>query len=68
MPYEIYAINTQRVTGTELASRLRSIYANRPTKTLIVRGAPGATYQDVVTAMDVARGAGVVAIGLTKAR
>ena len=27
-----------------------------------------ATYQDVVTAMDIARGAGVVAIGLTKAR
>ena len=68
MPNEIYAINTQRVAGTELASRLRSIYANRPTKTLIVRGAPGATYQDVVTAMDIARGAGVVAIGLTKAR
>jgi biopolymer transport protein ExbD len=31
-----------------------------------VRGAPGVTYQDVVTAMDIARGAGVVAIGLTK--
>jgi biopolymer transport protein ExbD len=25
-------------------------------------------YQEVVTAMDIARGAGVVAIGLTKAR
>lgn len=68
MPNETYVINTQRVAGAELASRLRSIYDNRPTKTLIVRGAPGATYQDVVTAMDIARGAGVVAIGLTKAR
>jgi len=54
--------------GTALASRLRSIYENRPTKTIIMRGGPGATYQDVVTAMDIARGAGVVAIGLTKAR
>ena len=68
MPNETYAINTQRVTGAALASRLRAIYENRPTKTIIVRGGPGATYQDVVTAMDIARGAGVVAIGLTKAR
>ena len=68
MPNQTYAINTQRVTGTALASRLRSIYENRPTKTIIVRGGPGTTYQDVVTAMDIARGAGVVAIGLTKAR
>ena len=66
LPNATYAINTQHVAGAQLAARLRSIYANRPTKTLIVRGAPGSTYQDVVTAMDIARGAGVVAIGLTK--
>ena len=66
LPNANYAINTQQVAGAQLATRLRSIYANRPTKTLIVRGAPGVTYQDVVTAMDIARGAGVVAIGLTK--
>jgi biopolymer transport protein ExbD len=68
MPNATYAINTQRVAGSELASRLRAIYANRPTKTIIVRGTPGVRYQEVVTAMDIARGAGVVAIGLTKAR
>ena len=66
LPNATYAINTQRVAGAQLAARLRSIYANRPTKTLIVRGAAGVTSQDVVTAMDIARGAGVVAIGLTK--
>ena len=68
LPNAAYAINTQPVAGPQLASRLRSLYANRPTKMIIVRGAPGVTYQDVVTAIDIARGAGVVAIGLTKMR
>lgn len=44
--------------------RLRALYAGRPTKTIIVRAVVGVRYQDVVTAVDVARGAGVVAIGL----
>ena len=68
LPNAAYTINMQPVDGAQLSARLRSIYGNRPTKTLIVRGTPGVTYQDVVTAMDVARGAGVVAIGLTKMR
>lgn len=33
-------------------------------KTLIIRAAPGVRYQEVVTAVDVAKGAGVVAVGL----
>ena len=68
MPNATYTINTQPVGEAQLAARLRSICADRPTKTLIVRGTPGVTYQEIVTAMDVARGAGVVAIGLTKMR
>ena len=63
-PNATYAINSRVVAGSELASRLRSIYAGRPEKTIIVRGTPGVRYQEVVTAMDVAKGAGVVAIGL----
>ena len=63
-----YAINTEAVAGAQLAARLRAIYTGRATKTIIVRGAPGVRYQDVVTAVDIAKGAGVVAIGLTKAR
>ena len=63
-PNASYAINTQPVSATELGSRLRAIYAGRPTKTIIVRAAPGVRYQEVVTAVDVAKGAGVVAIGL----
>jgi biopolymer transport protein ExbD len=63
-PNAMYAINTQPVAQAELEARLRGIYEGRSTKTIIVRAAAGVTYQDVVTAVDVARGAGVVAIGL----
>ena len=67
-PNAMYAINTQAVSRAELATRLRSIYDGRPTKTILVRGATGVRYQDVVTAVDIARGAGVVAIGLASGR
>jgi biopolymer transport protein TolR len=59
-----YAINTQPVSAPQLAGRLRSIYEGRSEKTLIVRATPGVRYQEVVTAMDIAKAAGVVAIGL----
>lgn len=59
-----YAINTQPVSAPDLAPRLRAMYTGRPTKTIIVRAARGVRYQEVVTAMDIAKGAGVVAIGL----
>jgi len=67
-PNATYAINTQSVAGPQLAARLRAIYDGRPTKTIIVRGAPGVSYQDVITAVDIAKGAGVVAIGLMKVK
>jgi biopolymer transport protein ExbD len=67
-PNAQYTINTQVVQGAQLAARLRAIYDGRPTKTILVQAAPGVRYQDVVTAMDIAKGAGVVAIGLTKPR
>ena len=67
-PNATYTINMQAVRGDELADRLREIYAGRPTKTIMVRGAAGVTFQDVVTAVDVAKGAGVVAIGLAPRR
>lgn len=63
-PNASYLINQRPVTAAELDARLRAIYAGRPTKTIIIRGDRGVRYQDVITAMDVARGAGVVAIGL----
>jgi len=63
-PGAIYAINSRVVAGAQLASQLRAIYDGRPEKTLIVRAAPGVRYQEVVTAVDIAKGAGVVGVGL----
>ena len=63
-PGATYAINTRAVAGSQLAGQLRAIYEGRPEKTLIVRAAPGVRYQEVVSAIDVAKGAGVVSIGL----
>ena len=59
-----YAVNQQAVAPTELGSFLRRLYAGRPDKTIIVRGARAASYQAVITAMDLARGAGVAVIGV----
>ena len=63
-PNAMYAINTQLVSGPQLDARLHAIYDGRPMKTILVRAAPGVRYQEVVTAIDVAKGAGVVAVGL----
>jgi len=63
-PSAVYAINTQLVPASELAGRLRALYEGRPEKAIIVRAAPGVRYQEMVTALDIAKGAGVVAIGL----
>ena len=63
-PNAMYAINSRVVAGSRLAGQLRVIYDARPEKTLIVRAAPGVRYQEVVSAIDIAKGAGVVAVGL----
>jgi biopolymer transport protein ExbD len=59
-----YRVNTRPVPGDHLANELRAIYQNRPDKTLIVRGDRTARYQEVVTAVDVAREAGVTVVGI----
>jgi len=58
-----YRINTQAVTPEALEDRLREIYANRAEKILFVKAAPDVIYQDVISAMDAARGAGVEVLG-----
>ena len=67
-PNGVYAIDQTPTTRSELASRLRAIYDGRPTKTILIRGHPDVRYQDVVSAIDVARGAGVVAVGVATHR
>lgn len=63
-PNATYAINTQVVAASQLDARLHAIYDGRPEKKILVRATAGVRYQDVVTAIDVAKGAGVVAVGL----
>lgn len=67
-PSSSYAVNTHFVQPGQLESHLRRLYAGRPDKTIIVRATPGVRYQEVVTAIDIAKGAGVVAVGLDGGR
>ncbi|HSE67636.1 MAG TPA: biopolymer transporter ExbD [Gemmatimonadales bacterium] len=62
-----YAINTQPVPVDQLDTQLHAIFDARPAKLLFVKSAPTRLYQDVIDAMDVARGAGVQVIGFTPA-
>jgi biopolymer transport protein ExbD len=64
LPGERYAVNTEPVTKDRLLERLKEIYTDRPDKILFVKGDPTVKYQDVIFAMDVARGAGVLVIGV----
>jgi biopolymer transport protein ExbD len=59
-----YRINQRPVPSSQLASELRAIYHERPDKTLIVRGDRVARYQEVITAIDLARGVGVTVVGV----
>lgn len=60
-----FLINKEAVSAANLSARLRQIYDGRPDKVIFVKGDPQATYQDVIAAMDVARGSGVKVIGFT---
>lgn len=59
-----FAINREPVTKENLGNRLREIYDPRPDKIIFIKGDPDVTYQDMITAMDVARGSGVKVIGI----
>ena len=62
-PGGVYLINTQQVAPANLQARLTEIYSARPDKILFVKAAPEIIYQDVIAAMDAARGAGVEVLG-----
>jgi biopolymer transport protein ExbD len=63
-----YALNRQLVPAAQLRATLEAIYSGRPDKTLIVSGAPAVRYQEVITAIDIARGAGVRVVGVDTRR
>jgi len=61
----VYTINTQPVPGGRagLQARLRQIYASRADRLLFVRADSTVTFQEVISALDAARGAGVEVLG-----
>jgi biopolymer transport protein ExbD len=62
-----YAINSQPVPKDQLETQFHAIYDSRPAKLLFIKPGPNRLYQDVIEAMDVARGSGVQVIGFTPA-
>jgi biopolymer transport protein TolR len=64
LPGGVYSINTTKVDKAGLGPKLREIYDPRPEKIIFVKGDPTVKYQDVIEAMDIARGSGVKVIGV----
>ena len=64
LPGHMFSINTEKVDKARLGPRLKEIYDPRPEKIIFVKGAPDVKYQDVIEAIDIARGAGVKVIGV----
>jgi biopolymer transport protein TolR len=65
LPGPEYSINQKiKLDKSALGPRLKEIYDPRPEKIIFVKGDPAAKYQDVIEAMDIARGAGVKVIGV----
>jgi len=65
LPGNVFKINSQPVPKADLGRKLKEIYDPRPDKIIFVKGDPAVKYSDVITAMDVARGAGVKVIATT---
>lgn len=59
-----YRLNQEDVPVAQLSARITAVFAGRPTKVLFVKGSASVPYQDVITAFDVARGAGVRVSGV----
>jgi biopolymer transport protein TolR len=63
-PNGYYALNKHVAPKAELADSIRAIYTGRPEKIIFVKGDPRVKYDDVIWAMDIARGSGVKVIGI----
>ena len=60
-----YNINGQPVPKEQLDTQIHAIFDQRPAKLLFLKPAVNRVYQEVIDAMDVARGAGIQVIGFT---
>jgi len=64
LPNGAFAVNKEPLNKDNLMKRLKEIYDPRPDKLIFIKGDPTVKYQDVIYAMDMARQAGVVVIGV----
>ena len=67
-PGDRLALNQQPIPPAQLGARLRAVYAGRPDRVLMVRGDRTVRFQQVIAAMDSARGAGVRVLGIDPRR
>jgi biopolymer transport protein TolR len=59
-----FALNGQPIPADQLETQLRAIFTDRSPSLLFVTAAPTRKYQEVIEAMDAARGAGVQLVAL----
>lgn len=64
----VYTLNHVPVAAADLEHTIRQVFRDRRRKVLFVQGAEDAVYEDVVAAVDRARGAGIRVIGLVPRR
>ncbi len=60
-----YAINATPVTLSQLDNAVHALYDQRPAKIMFLKTARTRRWHEVITAMDIVRGAGVQVIGFT---
>jgi len=58
-----FLLNKQFLQPAQLRGRLDQVFAERSDKLLFIKALQGVSYGDVVTAMDIAKGAGVEVLG-----
>lgn len=58
-PGPTFTLNGDAFAAHDLHARIAHVYQGRPEKIMFVRGDPKVRYQDIIAAIDVARGAGV---------
>ena len=58
-----YLLNKSPVPAAMLAARMLEVYSNRPDRVLFVKADGAVKYGEVITVMDIARGAGVEVLG-----
>jgi biopolymer transport protein ExbD len=64
LPGPAYRLNQRPIAKPDLFAELTATYRGRPDRTIQVAGKAGVRYDDVVSAMDVAKAAGATVIGI----